>query len=120
MVTNQGSSKHKIKIQCQYIYCAFGAAIKGTSAEPIIQDGFQLFKIYFPIIQVSQYDFAPGSCNRPPIHASWNPALIYGGGEHVGESASCPGGGPACCLPGNNFKCNKPPIHASWNPVTGS
>ena len=56
---------------------------KGTIAErlfrffPNIQDGFQLFKIYFPIIQVSQCDFAPGSCYRPPICASWNPAEWY-------------------------------------------
>ena len=30
-------------------------------------DFFQLFKIYFPIFQVSQCDFAPGSCYRTPL-----------------------------------------------------
>ena len=32
---------------------------------------FQLFKIYFPIIQVSQFDFAPWSCNRPQYVLAW-------------------------------------------------
>ena len=63
------------KNQCQNICRAFRAQIKALVLSDF-SDFFQLSKIYFPIIQVSQYDFAPGSCNRPPIHASWNPELI--------------------------------------------
>ena len=54
----------------QNICRAIGAAIKNGL---VLNDFsvFQLFKIYFPIIQVSQFDFAPWSCNRPQYVLAW-------------------------------------------------
>ena len=63
------------KNQCQNICRAFAAEKKALVLSDF-SDSFQLFKIYLPIIQVSRYDFAPGSSNRPPIHASRSPVLV--------------------------------------------
>ena len=37
---------------------------------------FQLFKIYFPIFQVSQADICPESCKRSQIYAGSIPAAL--------------------------------------------